>query len=222
MLKLLIVEDDTNIRKLIAKFLTMNGYECIEAGDGQEALSRYESQHIDLVMTDIMMPYIDGNTLTAKLRSMNRDLPILMLTALDRFADKEKGFQSGADDYLVKPIDMQEMLLRIKALLRRSQIMSESRIVLPHLILDERTSQCILDNTPIELTRKEFRLLFHLLSAPNRIFTREQLMNEIWGYDSESYDRTVDTHVKRIREQVLSPDFEIVTVRGLGYKAVIK
>jgi len=168
------------------------------------------------------MPYIDGNTLTAKLRSMNRDLPILMLTALDRFADKEKGFQSGADDYLVKPIDMQEMLLRIKALLRRSQIMSESRIVLPHLILDERTSQCILDNTPIELTRKEFRLLFHLLSAPNRIFTREQLMNEIWGYDSESYDRTVDTHVKRIREQVLSPDFEIVTVRGLGYKAVIK
>jgi len=222
MLKLLIVEDDTNIRKLIAKFLTMNGYECIEAGDGQEALSRYESQHIDLVMTDIMMPYIDGNTLTAKLRSMNRDLPILMLTALDRFADKEKGFQSGADDYLVKPIDMQEMLLRIKALLRRSQIMSESRIVLPHLILDERTSQCVLDNTPIELTRKEFRLLFHLLSAPNRIFTREQLMNEIWGYDSESYDRTVDTHVKRIREQVLSPDFEIVTVRGLGYKAVIK
>lgn len=220
-LKLLIVEDDQNIRRLISKFLSMNGYDCLEAVDGKAALALYENHHIDLVLTDIMMPFMDGNTLTAKLRSLNRDLPILMVTALDRFADKEKGYQSGADDYLVKPLDMQEMLLRIKALLRRSQIMTESKIVLPHLLLDERSSLCVVDGVTISLTRKEFMLLFKLLSSPNRIFTREQLMNEIWGFDSESYDRTVDTHVKRIREQVSSPNFEIVTVRGLGYKAVI-
>jgi len=222
MIKILIIEDEYNIRKLFSKYLSNQGYETIEAEDGQKAVQIFEKEHIDLIVTDVMMPLMDGITLTNKIRISHPELPILMLTALDSFEDKEKGFISGADDYMVKPIDLNEMLLRIKALLRRYQIVSSNKIELKNIILDYQSGECILNGNKIELTRKEFLLIFKLLSSPNKIYTREQLMNEIWGYDSESYDRTIDTHIKRLREHMFSDDFEIITVRGLGYKAVIK
>ena len=222
MIKILIIEDEYNIRKLFSKYLSNQGYETIEAEDGQKAVQIFEKEHIDLIITDVMMPIMDGITLTNKIRISHPELPILMLTALDSFEDKEKGFISGADDYMVKPIDLNEMLLRIKALLRRYQIVSSNKIELKNLTLDYQSGECILNGHFIELTRKEFLLIFKLLSSPNKIYTREQLMNEIWGFDSESYDRTIDTHIKRLREHIPSDDFEIVTVRGLGYKAVVK
>ena len=222
MLRILICEDDAHIRKLIATYIKKAGYIAIETEDGKQGIEAFEKQHIDFVITDVMMPVIDGMGLVNKIRLTHRDLPILMLTALEDYQDKEKGFESGVDDYMVKPVDMNEMMLRIKALLRRYQILSEHQIVLKHLSLNYKSGTCTLDQHPIELTRKEFTLLFKLLASPNVIFTREQLMNEIWGYDSESYDRTVDTHIKRIRERISTEDFEIITVRGLGYKAVLK
>lgn len=222
MIKVLVVEDDLNLRKLMATYLRKNNYEVAEAGDGEEAYEYFTEHHVDVLITDVMMPVMDGNVLVSKIRALNRDLPILILTALESYADKEKGFLNGADDYMVKPVDMKEMLLRVKALARRYQIINENQLTLPHLLLDASTQQCLVNQKPVELTQKEFKLLFKLLSSPDKIFTREQLMNDIWGFDSESYDRTVDTHIKRIRERVLSDDFEIVTVRRLGYKAVLK
>ncbi|MBU1093737.1 MAG: response regulator transcription factor [Firmicutes bacterium] len=222
MIKILIIEDEYNIRKLFSKYLSNQGYETIEAEDGQKAIQIFEKEHIDLIITDVMMPVMDGITLVNKIRITHPELPILMLTALDSFEDKEKGFISGADDYMVKPIDLNEMLLRIKALLRRYQIASSNKIELKDFSLDYQSGECIQNGNLLELSRKEFQLIFKLLASPNKIFTREQLMNEIWGFDSESYDRTVDTHIKKIREHVTSEAFEIITVRGLGYKAVIK
>lgn len=222
MIEVLVVEDDLNLRKLMATYLRKNNYEVAEAGDGEEAFEYFNDHHVDVLITDVMMPVMDGNVLVSKIRALNRDLPILILTALESYADKEKGFINGADDYMVKPVDMKELLLRVKALARRYQIINENRLALPHLLLDASTQQCLVNQKPVELTQKEFKLLFKLLSFPNKIFTREQLMNDIWGFDSESYDRTVDTHIKRIRERVPSDDFEIITVRRLGYKAVLK
>ena len=222
MLKIMVVEDEFPIRKLISTYLIKNGYQVVEAVNGKIAFDLFQNEHIDLIITDVMMPVMDGHLLISKIRSINIEVPILMLTALESFSDKEKGFLGGVDDYIVKPFDMNEILLRIKALLRRYKIASESKIVLPHMTMDFQTGICQVDDQLIELTRKEFLLLFKLLSTPNQIYTREQLMNEIWGFDSESYDRTVDTHIKRIRESIISQDFEIMTVRGLGYKAVLK
>lgn len=221
MFKILVAEDEYYIRDLICKNLEHQGYNVIPARDGKEAFQVIESEHIDLVITDVMMPYIDGNTLSKKIRDVNEDIPIIMLTALDTFSDKEKGFNSGADDYMVKPVDMQEMVLRVKALLRRYKVVSENRFEHKSIKLDYQTQSCTIKNKPVELTQKEFQLLYKLIASPNRIFTREQLMNEIWGYNSESYERTVDTHIKRLREKVVSKDFDIVTVRGLGYKVVL-
>jgi two-component system, OmpR family, response regulator len=220
--RILVVEDETAIRKLIATYLQKQGYEVIEAKNGEEGFAAFEDESIHLIITDIMMPVIDGNQFVRKVRRYNVDVPILILTALDGYNDKEKSYSGGADDYMVKPIDMNEMMLRVKALLRRYKNATKDKVVLPHLTLDMATGEATLNQAPIELARKEFLLLFKLLANPNRIYTREQLMNDIWGFDSESYDRTVDTHVKRLREHVVTDDFEIVTVRGLGYKAVIR
>jgi DNA-binding response OmpR family regulator len=222
MLKILVAEDEFYIRDLICKNLQNNGYTPVCAKDGKEAITIFENNHIDLVISDIMMPHLDGITLSKKIRQINKDIPIIILTALDTFSDKEKGFTSGADDYMVKPVDMQEMILRVKALLRRYQVISENKLLHKSIILDFQTKSCTLKGKQIELTVKEFQLLYKLLSTPNRIFTREQLMNEIWGFDSESYERTVDTHIKRLREKITTKDFEIITVRGLGYKVVLK
>ena len=222
MLKIMVVEDENHIRKLISTYLIKNGYQVIEATNGKTAFDLFQNEHIDLVITDVMMPVMDGHLLTSKIRNFNTEIPILMLTALESYKDKEKGFSGGVDDYIVKPFDMNEILLRIKALLRRYKIASDNKIVLPNITLDFQTGSCMVDDQIVVLTRKEFLLLFKLLSTPNQIFTREQLMNEIWGFDSESYDRTIDTHIKRLRESISCKDFEIITVRGLGYKAVLK
>lgn len=221
MLKILIVEDDRFLRDIIEKNLTKNGYDCVQAENGKIGLDIFENNHIDLIITDIMMPVMDGNQFVKLVRYQNEEIPIIMLTALDAFLDKERGFTSGTDDYLVKPINMQELILRVKALLRRSKINSEHKLIHKDITLEHASKVCLVNNEPVNLTVKEFELLFKLLSSPNQIFTRDQLMDEIWGYDSESYTRTVDTHIKRIREKVQSSSFEIKTVRGLGYKAVL-
>ncbi len=222
MIKILVAEDDYAIRELIAVYLKHHGYDVYLADNGRQAYALMQTTSIDLVITDVMMPYIDGFQLTHQIRTLHPQMPILMLTALDQLHDKERGFQSGVDDYMVKPIELKELNLRIHALLRRYQIQSEQKIVIGTTVLDSRSYTCQVKGQSIELTRKEFDLLHKLLSYPNVIFTRNQLMDEIWGFDSDSYDRTVDTHIKRIREQIPEDDFEIKTVRGLGYKAVIK
>lgn len=222
MIKILVAEDDHAIRELIAVYLKHNGYDVYLADNGRQAYAMLQTTSMDLVITDVMMPYIDGFQLAHQIRKQHPQMPIIILTALDQIHDKERGFQSGVDDYMVKPVELKELGLRIKALLRRYQIQSEQKITLGQTILDSRSYSCQVNDQIINLTRKEFELLHKLLSYPNVIFTRNQLMDEIWGFDSDSYDRTIDTHIKRIREQVPEQDFEIITVRGLGYKAVIK
>ena len=221
MFKILIAEDDDNLRNILEITLSKEGYSVVAVVNGQLAYDEFCNSKIDLIVTDIMMPKMDGNELTAKVRTLKPDVPILMLTALETLDDKKKGFGSGADDYLTKPFDLQELLLRIKALLRRYGEVYENKIVLPHTELNYQTNTVILNGNDIELTKKEFLLLFKLLSHPNYIFSREQLMNDIWGYESNSADRTVDTHIKLLRNKVDSSDFKIVTIRGLGYKAVL-
>lgn len=221
MLTILVAEDEYNINKLICKNLEKAGYTAHPAYDGEEALNIFYNQHIDLVISDVMMPHTDGISLIKQIRYVNEDIPILLLTALETFMDKEKGFTSGADDYLVKPVSMQEMILHVKALLRRYKIVSENQFVHKSVKLDYEEQSISVDGKIVELTSKEFQLLFKLTSSANRIFTREQLMNEIWGYDSESYERTVDTHIKRLREKIKTEDLRIVTVRSLGYKVVL-
>ncbi|MGD9605687.1 MAG: response regulator transcription factor [Bacilli bacterium] len=222
MFKILVCEDEFTIRKLIVTFLKKKGFDLLEAENGKMAYEIIENNHVDLIITDIMMPVMDGYTLVYKARQLFQDIPILMLTALERYQDKEKGYLSGIDDYLVKPVDLNELYLRIQALLKRYQITRKNKIELKHTVLDYQKHEAYVDGNPIELTNKEFLLLFKLLSNPQIIFTREQLMNEIWGFDTESYDRTVDTHIKRIREKIIVDDFEIIAVRGIGYKGIIK
>jgi DNA-binding response OmpR family regulator len=222
MTKILLCEDDVHIRKLIVTYLSSQGFNVLESDNGMSAWSIFQNEKIDVVITDLMMPKMDGFSLTQKIRSSQKDVPILILSALESMEDKEKGFISGTDDYMVKPIDLKELLMRLKALIRRYKIIMEDKIVLKSLLLDQANNLCMVSGISIELTKKELQLLFKLLSYPNIIFTREQLMNDIWGYDSQSYDRTVDTHIKRLRDLVNCDDFEIITVRGLGYKAVLK
>jgi len=221
MFTILIAEDDIHLKKLLSVHLEQANFNVIEAGDGEKALDLLMQHHVDCVIADIMMPHMDGNTLIRSIRQASNDIPIIMLTALDGYEDKVKSFEGGADDYITKPVDFKELILRIKALLRRYKIMHENEIILKHTKIDYNSKTVLINDESIELPKKEFLLLFKLLSTPNQIYTREQLMNEIWGYDSESFDRTVDTHIKRIRERVISDDFKIVTVRGLGYKAVL-
>lgn len=222
MLKILVAEDNYNIRNLICKNLELNGYETVSAENGEVAFDLFTNQHIDLVVSDIMMPKTDGITLVKEIRDINLDIPIIIMTALDSFTDKEKGFTSGADDYIVKPVDMDELILRIKAHLRRYKIISENHFSHKGVHLDFNDHKCTIDNQITELKNKEFLLLYKLSASNGRIFTREQLMNEIWGFDSESYERTVDTHIRRLREKIKTQDLEIITVRGLGYKVVLK
>ncbi|MGN0386081.1 MAG: response regulator transcription factor [Lachnospiraceae bacterium] len=221
MFHILLAEDDANLRNVVEKSLQNAGYTVVSVPDGSSAYDKFCSERFDLVITDIMMPFMDGNALTAKIREMSSDTPILILTALETIEDKEKGFTVGADDYLVKPFVLKELGLRVKALLRRYHAVSENQIILPHTELNFNTNTALINGKQTELTKKEFLLLFKLLSHPNIIFSREQLLDEIWGYDSESSDRTVDTHIKWLRDKTENDDFKIVTVRGLGYKAVL-
>jgi len=222
MIRLLIAEDDHALRDLLEGYLKQSGYDVYASSNGLDALETFENKHIDLAIIDIMLPKMDGNQLIESIREIRTDFPIIALTALSDIEDKTASFSAGVDDYMVKPVDFSELGLRIKALLRRYQIASENKIVLPDIVLDSDTQKVTLNDNDIPLTKKEFELLFKLLSYPNKIFTRNQLMNEIWGYDSESTDRTVDVHIRKLRERIQTESFNIETVRGLGYKAVIE
>lgn len=223
MFKILVVEDDTNTRKLMRAVLKQNGFEAFEAEDGIAALTLMEKQHIDLVILDLMMPNMDGYELTRQLRLSWENIPILMVTAKQEPKDKKRGFLVGTDDYMTKPVDEEEMVLRIKALLRRAQIASDHQLTVGKVVFDYDTLTATREANVITLPQKEFYLLFKLLSYPNMIFTRLQLMDEIWGMESETDDHTLNVHINRLRDRFRDwPEFEIVTVRGLGYKAVKK
>ncbi len=221
MFNILVAEDDTNARKWLAAVLRANGFNPILAEDGQAALDLLDHYPIDLLIADIMMPRLDGLNLTRQLRASGSTLPVLMLTARQLPEDKRQGFLVGTDDYMVKPVDDEEMILRIRALLRRARIVSERRLAIGPVTLDYDALSVGRNGQSQTLPQKEFYLLFKLLSYPDVIFTRLQLMDEIWGMDSETDDRTVNVHINRLRERFGDwPEFEIVTIRGLGYKAV--
>ena len=223
MFHILVVEDNANTRRLMEAVLTQHGYEPILARDGVEALDILDRKHVDLIVLDIMMPRMDGYEFTRTLRESGCDLPILMVTAREKPEDKHLGFQIGTDDYMVKPIDEEEMILRIAALLRRSRIANEHKLTVGDTVLDYDQFTVQTPEGSKVLPKKEFLLLFKLLSYPGKIFTRRQLMDELWDMDSDTDERTVDVHINRLRDRFRdSPDFEIVTVRGLGYKAVRK
>ncbi|AIQ53974.1 response regulator transcription factor [Paenibacillus sp. FSL R7-0331] len=221
MINILVVEDNGKLRQLIGTVLAKHGYNPVLAEDGQHALALLDTQHIDLIISDIMMPNVDGYELTGRLRDAGYNTPVLMVTAKESFEDKQRGYLAGTDDYMVKPIDVNEMILRVGALLRRAKIVSERRLGIGELILNYDSLTVHRGDRSALLPQKEFFLLYKLLSYPNKIFTRQQLMDEIWGMDSETDARTVDVHINRLRERFKDcPEFEIVTVRGLGYKAV--
>ena len=221
MINILVVEDNDKLRQLIGTVLAKHGYNPVMAEDGQDALELLDTQYIDLIISDIMMPNVDGYELIQRLREAGYNTPVLMVTAKESFKDKQRGYLVGTDDYMVKPIDVNEMILRVGALLRRAQIVNERKLAIGELMLDADSITVHRGASSMLLPQKEFYLLYKLLSYPNKIFTRQQLMDEIWGMDSETDARTVDVHINRLRERFKdSPEFEIVTVRGLGYKAV--
>lgn len=223
MVNILIVDDNEKIRKLIEIYLKREGYNVFCATNGQSALNVLDTNSIDLIVADIMMPGMDGYELTSSLRDANYNMPILIVTAKDTFPDKKKGFDLGADDYMTKPVDMDELVLRIKALLRRSKISNERQIIIGSMVLDNESLEVRTPGKTVILPKKEFYLLYKLLSYPKKIFTRQELMDDIWGIESEADERTVDVHIKRLREKFCDfPEFEIATIRGLGYKGVVK
>lgn len=223
MFRILVVEDNADMRELFCTVLSEGGYCAIPAADGMAALDVMEKEYIDLIVADVMMPNMDGYELTRELREAKYDLPILMVTAKNQFEDMKRGFRAGTDDYMVKPVNVNELLLRVEALLRRARISSEKKIVAGGTVLNYDALTVTRSGVESILPQKEFYLLYKLLSYPNKIFTRQQLMDEIWGMFSTTDERTVNTHINRLRERFSDcTDFEIVTVRGLGYKAVKK
>ena len=223
MFKILVVEDDKNLRKLITTYLKRNEYITYEATNGLEALEIMDTNYVDLIISDIMMKDMDGYELTKSLRDANYTIPILLVTAKSTIADKKEGFLLGADDYMVKPINMEELLLRVKVLLRRANATNETKLIVGNLILDYKQMSVVYKTYNYQLTQKEFQLLYKLLSVPDTIFTRQELIEEIWGLENDSDYRTVDVHIKRVREKLKNvKEFEIITIRGIGYKAIIK
>ena len=223
MVNILVVEDDKKLCQLYSTVLSKHGFNTFTAYDGIEAFNVFENTHIDLVISDIMMPNMDGYEFTKALRCINSEIPLLMITAKDDFSSKQKGFLIGTDDYMVKPIDVNEMVLRVEALLRRSKIVNDRKQVIGETILDYDSLTVTKNKNNIVLPQKEFYLLYKLVSYPNKVFTRNQLMDEIWGVDSPSDSQTIDVHINRLRRNFNNNnDFEIVTVRGLGYKVVKK
>ena len=221
MLKILIAEDDGELRQLFSHVLTKNGYTVRGVSDGQEALDAMQSDYFDLIISDIMMPRVDGYELVSRLRSAGNQTPVLMITAKDAFDDMQRGFLSGTDDYMVKPVNVNEMVLRVSALLRRARMINERRQVLGSTVLECDSLTVNTGTETFNLPQKEFMLLYKMASYPGKIFTRQQLMDEIWGYDSDSDTHTVDVHIGRLRDRFRdSADFKIVTIRGVGYKVV--
>ncbi len=219
---ILIVEDDESMRELMTAKLE-NKFDVVGTADGKSALSIIENRHIDLIVSDIMMPKMNGYDFVRELRNMSLATPVIMATAKQTYDDKKDGFSVGADDYMVKPVNFDELIWRIDALLRRSKIAADKEIVLGKFKMNATTYEVIYDGQPIEMTRKEFDLTYKLLSYPNKLFSHDKLLNDIWGYDCPSGETTIRSHINRLRNKFehLS-EFEIVTVRGLGYKAVVK
>lgn len=223
MFQILIVEDDKNTLRLMKTVLMRDGYKTFQAENGLDAFEIIDKQHIDLIVLDVMMPVMDGYEFTEHLRSVKNNTPILMVTAKQLPEEKCKGFIAGTDDYMVKPVNEEEMLLRIKALLRRFKIANEHRLNIGSVSLDYDSLTVLKNGIGQTLPQKEFYLLYKLLSYPDKIFTRIQLMDEIWGMDSESSDTTINVHINRLRKKFGEwQEFEIVSIRGIGYKAVIK
>ena len=221
MINILIVEDDLNLSKLMAAVLKDEHFNPIVAHNSDEALEVLNHNHIELLITDIMMPGADGYSLTEQLRQAGYDMPILMATAKESLKDKRKGFGLGADDYMVKPIDIEELVLRIKALLRRAKIAFENKITIGKASLNYDNFTATREDERLQLPQKEFLLLYKLLSYPEMVFTRMQLFEEVWGINSESDEHTVSVHISRLRDRFHNwPEFKIETVRGLGYRAV--
>ena len=221
MLKILIAEDDRELRQLFSHVLIRQGYAVTGVADGQQALDALDADYYDLIISDIMMPVMDGYELVRQLRESGSTTPVLMITARDAFDDMRLGFQSGTDDYMVKPINVNEMVLRVGALLRRAQRINERRQTIGDTVLECDSLTVTTGGESAVLPQKEFMLLYKMAAFPGRIFTRQQLMDEIWGYDSESDTHTVDVHIGRLRDRFRdSRDFKIVTIRGVGYKVV--
>lgn len=221
MLKILIAEDDRELRQLFSHVLIKNGYTVKGVSNGQEALDAMDGNYFDLIISDIMMPVMDGYAFVRLLRESGNNTPVLMITAKDAFDDMRTGFLSGTDDYMVKPVNVNEMVLRVGALLRRAQMINDRRQVIGNTTLECDSLTVTTAGDSFVLPQKEFMLLYKMVSYPGKIFTRQQLMDEIWGYDSSSETHTVDVHIGRLRDRFRdNPDFKIVTIRGIGYKVV--
>lgn len=221
MFKILIAEDDSELRQLFSHVLIKKGYVVKGVSNGLEALNAMDEEFYDLIISDIMMPVIDGYEFVSQLRDAGNNIPVLMITAKDAFDDMQQGFLYGTDDYMVKPINVNEMVLRVGALLRRAQMINERRQIIGNTVLECDSLTVITENENLVLPQKEFMLLYKMASYPGKIFTRQQLMDEIWGYESESDTHTVDVHIGRLRERFRdNKDFNIVTIRGVGYKVV--
>lgn len=221
MFKILIAEDDRELRQLFQHVLTKNGYAVTGVSNGEEAMDAIDTGYYDLIISDIMMPKMDGYQLVRSLREAGLTIPVMMITAKDAFDDMRMGFLSGSDDYMVKPVNVNEMVLRVGALLRRAQLANERRQVIGNTVLECDSLSVHTGKETMTLPQKEFMLLYKMVSFPGRIFTRQQLMDDIWGYSSETDTHTVDVHIGRLRERFRdNPDFKIVTMRGVGYKVV--
>lgn len=223
MFKLLVVEDDQDLNQTICSFLNQKGFEASGCLSAMEAYDYLEKQHFDLILSDIMMPQINGFEFVQSIRDTNADIPILFITAQNDFSFKQTGFQLGVDDYMVKPIDLEELYLRIGALLRRFKIVASKKIELTHFTMDIEEHTVMLNQTEINLTAREFSILYKLLSYPKKTFTRMQLLDEFWDADTETSPRAVDVYMTKLRNKLVDcPDFEIKTVHGLGYKVMLK
>ena len=223
MFHILIAEDDSELNQLFQHVLRRSGYEATGVENGVQALEALDNAYYDLIISDVMMPGMDGLELVSALRENGNNIPVMMITAKDAFDDMRSGFASGTDDYMVKPVNINEMVLRVGALLRRARMVSEHRLRLGDTIMESDSLTVTSHGKRMVLPQKEFMLLYKMASFPGRIFTRQQLMDEIWGYDSQSDLHTVDVHIGRLRDRFRdNPDFEIVTMRGVGYKAVKK
>lgn len=223
MIKILVAEDDKSLNSLVRSYLVNSGYEAVSCYDGEEALSLLREQEFDMVISDIMMPKLDGFALAKEIRAADKQIPILFMTALDDIPSQQRGYKLGIDDYVVKPFDAELLMLRVGALLRRANIERSKELVAGNLRMNREEHTAYKDGEELSLTVREFDLLFKLLSFPKRTFTRAQLMDEFWDYDSSATSRTVDVYMAKLREKTAGcTGFEIVTVHGLGYKAVLK
>lgn len=223
MIKILVVEDDDALNALVSLYLKGNGYEVISCKNGQEAQKLFKKENIDMMITDIMMPMMDGFELAMEVRKENKDMPIVFMSAKDDMPSKQLGYTIGIDDYIVKPFDIDELVLKVKAILRRSKIISSKKLSVGNLTMNQEEHTAYVDNKELQLTVREFDILFKMLSNPKIIFTRGKLMEEFWDFDSSATSRTVDVYMAKIREKTaICNGFDIVTVHGLGYKAVLK